>query len=411
MIKRFFLAAACLAVAGSAFAQTESSAAVADTVEYSPTVTETVEYSTEKYKVETNRFWDNWFISVGGGGQVYFGDHDKQVSFFNRIAPALDVSVGKWFSPSIGVRLMYSGLQIKGATQKFAPAHSTGEDVPDKGGWGYWLEMQKFPYFNIHADVLFNLSNIIGGYKANRFYNISGYGGLGVMHTSDEPSATDISAHVGLLNSFRLCDALDLNLDLRGTFVDDNFDGEPGGRTGEGMFTATIGVTYKFKKRDWDRSKTVTRTVDHRGEVDALRDQLKRLDDENARLQDALAEAEKEKAPAVTRQVVATNFVTFQINKSKLSNEARVNLGMFAEAVKQGDPDAVYVITGYADAGTGNQKINERLSKARAEAVYDCLVNEFGVSESQLKIDYKGGVENMFYDDPRMSRAVITKSE
>ncbi|MEI3420738.1 MAG: hypothetical protein V8R91_06605 [Butyricimonas faecihominis] len=22
----------------------------------------------------TNRFWDNWFISIGAGGQVYFGE-------------------------------------------------------------------------------------------------------------------------------------------------------------------------------------------------------------------------------------------------------------------------------------------------------------------------------------------------
>ena len=58
----------------------------------------------------------------------------------------------------------------------------------------------------------------------------------------------------------------------------------------------------------------------------------------------------------------------------------------------------------------GSKKLNERLSKARAEAVYNCLVEEFGVNKSQLKVDYKGGVENMFYDDPRMSRAVITKS-
>lgn len=54
---------------------------------------------------------------------------------------------------------------------------------------------------------------------------------------------------------------------------------------------------------------------------------------------------------------------------------------------------------------------NEKLSKERAHAVYDCLVKEFGVKESQLRIDYKGGVENMFYNDPRLSRAVITRSE
>ena len=108
--------------------------------------------------------------------------------------------------------------------------------------------------------------------------------------------------------------------------------------------------------------------------------------------------------------MAAANLVTFQIGKSKLSNEARANLGLLAEVIKEADPNAVYTITGYADAGTGSKKINERLSKERAQAVYDCLVKEFGVSEKQLRMEYKGGVDNMFYDDPRLSRAVITRS-
>ena len=100
-------------------------------------------------------------------------------------------------------------------------------------------------------------------------------------------------------------------------------------------------------------------------------------------------------------------MVVFQINKADLSQDARVNLGMFAENVKKADKGIIYTITGYADAGTGTEEINESLSKRRAEAVYDCLVNEFGISESQLKIDYKCGVENMFYDNPEMSRSTI----
>ena len=79
----------------AAFAQTE----------FTPDTTETVEYSTDRYKVETNSFWNNWFISVGAGGNVYFGDHDKQAKFGKRISPALDIAVGKWFSPGMGVRL------------------------------------------------------------------------------------------------------------------------------------------------------------------------------------------------------------------------------------------------------------------------------------------------------------------
>lgn len=367
--------------------------------------TETVEYSTDKFKVETNRFWSNWFVSAGGGVNLYFGDHDKQVKFGKRLAPAVDVAIGKWFTPGIGVRFAYSGLSVKGATQ--TGIHSTGEEVPGKGGYGYWLTKQKFNFFNFHLDAMFNVSNLLFGYNPNRVYSLSPYVGLGVMKTNDTPKATEIAGHFGLLNSFRLCDALDLNLDIRGTLVSDAFDGEAYGRGGEGMLSATVGLTYKFKKRGWDKAKTVVR-IDNRA-INALRQQLSDAEAENERLKRALAEGNREKAKEIVTKASA-NLVTFQIGKATLSNEARANLGMMAEAIKSGDKSVVYTITGYADAGTGSKRINERLSKRRAEAVFNCLVKEFGVSESQLRVDHKGGVDNMFYDDPRLSRAVITKA-
>ena len=42
--------------------------------------------------------------------------------------------------------------------------------------------------------------------------------------------------------------------------------------------------------------------------------------------------------------------------------------------------------------------------------ICDIITKEFGVPESLLEIDHKGGVENMFYDDPALSRAAITKA-
>lgn len=398
MIKKTMLAALALAASGTAMAQEAQTVQNGD-------FTETVEYSTDKFKVETNRFWSNWFVSAGGGVNLYFGDHDKQVKFGKRLAPAVDVAIGKWFTPGIGVRFAYSGLSVKGATQ--TGIHSTGEEVPGKGGYGYWLTKQKFNFFNFHLDAMFNVSNLLFGYNPNRVYSLSPYVGLGVMKTNDTPKATEIAGHFGLLNSFRLCDALDLNLDIRGTLVSDAFDGEAYGRGGEGMLSATVGLTYKFKKRGWDKAKTVVR-IDNRA-INALRQQLSDAEAENERLKRALAEGNREKAKEIVTKASA-NLVTFQIGKATLSNEARANLGMMAEAIKSGDKSVVYTITGYADAGTGSKRINERLSKRRAEAVFNCLVKEFGVSESQLRVDHKGGVDNMFYDDPRLSRAVITKA-
>lgn len=395
MIKKSIIAAfAMAAVAAPVCAQTEQAG----------TMEETIEYSEDKYKVETNHFWDNWFVTVGAGGGLFLGDHDRQIGLGKRISPALDIEVGKWFTPGLGLRLGYNGLSAKGAT-RWSTAHSTGEQVP---GWNGGMDYSKFKYFNLHADVLFNFSNLFCGYNENRIWNSSPYVSVGWMRTWEAPTVGNITMSVGWLNTFRLNKALDLNLDLRGALVDDAMDGEMGGSKFDGMITATVGLTYKFKQRGWSRSKTVTRT--NMGEINALRDQLNRANEENARLRNAIDESNREPKQAV-KKTVASNLIIFRIGSAKLSKEARANLGLLAEAIKSSDPNAVYTITGYADAGTGSKKTNERLSKERAEAVRDCLVNEYGVSDSRLRIDYKGGVSNMFYDDPRLSRAVITRGE
>ncbi len=363
----------------------------------------------DKHKVETNRFWDNWFISVGGGAQMYFGDHDRQMSFGDRLSPALDIAVGKWFTPGIGVRVMYSGLSLKGATQN--NIHSNGKPISGKPWEGYWLKEQEIDFFNLHGDVLFNLSNLFCGYSETRFWNCSPYVGVGWMRAWEHPSSREVSANLGILNSFRVSPAIDINLDLRGTLVNDRFDGESGGRREEGLFAATIGLTYKFPKRGWNRSHTVV--MYDNDALNELREKMNAMSAENARLQQAIAEGNQSAAETIVRkmEVAAPNLVTFQIGKSELSRENRVNLGFLAKVIKTTDPNAVYTITGYADAGTGTDAINSRLSQERAQAVYDCLVKEYGIPTSQLRIDHKGGVDNMFYDDPRLSRAVITRNE
>ena len=58
-------------------------------------------------------------------------------------------------------------------------------------------------------------------------------------------------------------------------------------------------------------------------------------------------------------------------------------------------PDKKYKIAGYADKATGSSKWNQKLSEARAQAVYDALVKE-GVSKDQLELVGFGGTDNMF---------------
>ena len=360
--------------------------------------TEQVIVDENKHRFITNGFWDNWFIQAGAGAQMYFGDHNKQLEFGDRLTPAFELAAGKWFTPAIGTRLMVSGLTYKGATQN--GAHSTGEGVPGKDGHDYRLSYQKFEFLNLHVDFMFNLSNIISGYRQDRFWDVQPYVGVGYITTWDEPSNSSVTYDAGILNALRLSDKFDINIDVRAGMLNDTFEGERGGRDHEGYLSATLGLTYNFAKRGWDRSKTIIRETTNQVAMENLQREIDALKKANKEL-------ENREPEVLTQKVVAPVYVTFEIRKSELSDEARVNLGLLAAAIKKLDNDVVYTISGYADAATGNETINERLSKERAQVVYDCLVNEFGVKAKQLTVEHHGGVNNMFYDDPRLSRATL----
>lgn len=256
---------------------------------------------------------------------------------------------------------------------------------------------------------MFNLANVICGYKPEgHFWNPSPFIGVGLAHVySEEPKNSEISGNVGLNNAFRLCDALDLNVNIHGMMVNEALDGEFGHRWGEGNLSATVGLTYKFKPRGWDRSKVVK--VVETSDISSYQLALAELKAERERLEKELAGLKaRPEIIETTNTIASPYFVRFELGKSALSKEARVNLGLLAEILKT--TGARFTVSGYADAATGNKKINEKLSRDRAQAVYDCLTKEFGVQASQLEIDYKGGVDNMFYDDPALSRAVITRA-
>ena len=201
----------------------------------------------DTHKAGATNLREGWFVSAGVGAQIYFGDHDRQCKAGDRLAPALDIVVGKWITPGIGVRLMYSGLSARGATQKGSLVHSTGKDVPGKGGSGYWLEKQKFSVANFHADALFDLLGLIRPQEAEQAWSCGPYAGLGYARVLEKESAGSLSVNLGLFGSYRINDAISATLDTRAALLNDHFDGEPGGRKYEGLWSVSLGITYRFR--------------------------------------------------------------------------------------------------------------------------------------------------------------------
>ena len=349
----------------------------------------------------TNGFWDNWFISIGAGGQVYFGESDSKDDFGRRITPTFDFSVGKWLMPTLGVRAQVGGFTLKGLTSDPANIYAKGPSRVD----GYYK--QKWQQFNVHVDGLLNLSNWIGGYRTDRFYEAVPFAGFGMIHGCSSADNTKFMFVAGLINKMRLSNAFDFNIEIKGSLVPQSFDGDTGGSKGEGILGITAGFTYKFNQRNFRREKPteiistgVSPEMLSAAEA-KLAEQIRRAD----RLQDELNQARKAQPQVVKEVKAAPLAIFFNINKANITAKEMINLKYYAEIIKS-NPNQVYRVTGYADKATGTPAYNQKLS---AQNVADALVKKFGVKASQLQVVGKGGVDNLYEGGVQLSRVVIVE--
>lgn len=366
---------------------------------------------------ETNRFWDNWEMSVAGGAsflQVANRSGDKDPGkFFDRIGWNANVSFTKWVVPIVGMRLQLDGGEFQNYSFS-KPEYGDG--------------IFKTPYLFAHGDILVNMSNWIGGYRPNRVYSAISYVGFGYTAMSwTKKSAGSYNGEFafssGLLNKFRISPQWDIELDLRSwLFAEKSLPKEisSGGRYAFAM-SASLGVAYRFNQRDWTPAYSAVEVDGYLAAIVGLEEALivsneqatsanKRADNlaaENSRLKSDL-DACRAKKPATEYVPMGESVVFFTIGEATLSDYAHATLDGYIEAEAKGN--APIEITGYADKETGSAERNEQLSKQRAENVRNYLVAG-GIAATRITTKWVGDTEKAFNspDTPTVNRCVVIK--
>ena len=378
----------------------------------------------DKKAVFTNGFWKNWQLSAGLGTQMYYGDNDWKVA--KKVPemftfPAVDLYLTKWASPSFGVGLGANWAPFKGLYQSstnwqggsrevianFIPNQKEAYTKADAQYDSQQLALQKGSYLNIFALAHADLMNIFGGYKPSRVFDIDAYAGGGVIFGfCDSGNIHDVTFNAGLMNTFRLTEQLRLLLNIRGALIGDAFDGESylaeptkkhwlANHKFDGMFGASLGLTYNIGK-EASKWRLAERTSVYQYEKE-YRDILKT---------DTVYV--KEPVPAYKDPEVWFH-INFIVDRWDISKKELINIHAVADLIKS-TPNTKYLVCGYADKQTATPPHNLMLSQNRADAVYNALVNEFGVDPNQLVKDYKGGVDYMFYNMKELSRCVMITS-
>ena len=361
----------------------------------------------------TNKFVDNTFVGVAGGVTLPFHKEYKTAA-----SPALDIYVGKWVTPCVGIRLGYTGL----TGSIWSPVSNIfGTELNAENN----MYKTKYGSAYVHGDLMWNISNAIGGYKETRLWNfvpylqagyLVGYGLKGQEKTADREFGTG----VGLLNNIRVHERVNVTLDLRSMFASGRFHGAQGGCTTN--LTAAVGVSVNLFRTNWDRAANWHNPVDTdkiatvESAAAALTAANQALEADKAKLvkenEELTAEVvELRKRPTETKAAledVGPASVYFEIGQTTLSQKELQHLDFYLKNVLPNVGNTkVAVLTGSADSKTGTMKRNKYLSQKRLDYVKKLLVDKYGVDADRFQFRTQVVKEG----DPALNRAVIISFE
>ncbi|MFV0330310.1 MAG: SUMF1/EgtB/PvdO family nonheme iron enzyme [Dysgonomonas sp.] len=239
-----------------------------------------------------------WFISIGGGAQMYIGEDDNGVagnrtSFTSRLTLAPTLTVGRRMSNIVTLRAQLSGGSLHGFNDGWSGTYTTWwkhgtngdgfKQITKDPAWDYmgWKEgvayeysavdesgiavyhpigskgeypnqqyyMQHLRYLSITGDVQVNLLNLISGYKPLRKFEVNPFVGVGLYQRLAHRGnlvGTFFGGSGGLNLGYNFTRNWQIFGEGRVILIDDAFDGQRGDKSSNGIAQATLGVTYKF---------------------------------------------------------------------------------------------------------------------------------------------------------------------
>ncbi len=191
--------------------------------------------------VFTNGFADNWEVTLGLQGLSFYSSKEEGMNISKnpfssyRTNCGAAVTIGKWFTPEIGLRTKASGYWGKAFI-------------------GTTPEENNIRFFAIQEQAMFNIFNIIGGYDPMRRWELIPYGGVGFVRNCSH-SENSIGAGFGIVNTYRLSNHMKMQFDLGLTFAGDNYkkNGIDNIMGRYHWFSFEVGLTFNLGKQSWSR--------------------------------------------------------------------------------------------------------------------------------------------------------------
>lgn len=347
-----------------------------------------------------NVYVPNWYVQGQFGGQHTIGE----IAFTDLNSFNAQLGVGYNFNEFWGTRLTINGWKSKAGWE--TTNKLTGNTLYESWSWNYISPV---------VDVTANLANLILGYNPDRLVNFGVFAGLGanIAFRNDEAVAVNnkivsefnftdrkalrnlwdgskafFTGRVGANVDFRISSNWAAGLEVQANVLNDKYNSKLAS-TPDWYINALVGVKYTIGTSNKKQvvaavvpNKVVEDKAANNDEINALKDRIAELENENAECKAARESAKVAVVESIRRDIF------FTIRSNQISTEEMVKVKEIVEFMKK-YPNTTVEVTGYADKGTGNATLNAKYAQNRADAVVKALVAD-GISESRIKADSKG---------------------
>ena len=332
--------------------------------------------SANAQETERVEFNPHWFLQLQGGAAYTLGEAD----FDKLISPAAQVAVGYQFNPVWALRLAVNGWQSKGGF-----ADNTN---------------YKWNYVAPGLDVKFNLINAIAGYNPNRVFGLNIIAGAAANFGFNNDEAHDVATtylmrklwdgtkvnpvgRAGFDLDFRLSKRVSLNLECmaNGTLERYNSKAKRDESNTDWYFTGLVGLKFNLGKVENVIPVAVPVVVEEPAPEPAP---------------EPVKVVEK---PVVKKVVEMKKEIFYAIRETVAKGSEQAKVTDLTNFLKN-NPETKVTITGYADAGTGNPRINMKYSQQRAENVAKALT-EAGIDAARITVDAKGDTVQPFSENDK----------
>lgn len=335
------------------------------------------------------------FLNLQGGAQYTLGE----AKFKDLISPNVQVGIGYQFSPVFAMRLQANGWQSKGG---WAAYREKIGDTPFSADY-------KFNYVAPGLDFMFNLSNLFCGWNPNRVFNLSAFvgGGANIAWKNDE--VNDIAktlesldkynleylwdgtkvrpfGRAGIDLEFKVSKSVSIMLEGNANITSDKYNSKKAGNA-DWYFNALAGLRINLGK-----SHTKAEPVKEEPKPVPVQEYVKPEPKPQPKV-------EEKKVEEIRRDVF------FVINSNKITSNEESKIKEVVDFLNA-NPEAKVVVTGYADAGTGNDRINDAIAAKRAAAVVKALKEKYGIEEARIT-EYSKGARVQPFSENDKNRVTI----